>query len=545
MVQLRRAQPRPGPPGPPDAGHLLRRPARRRPGPAHPHLTGAGALHARARAADLRHLPRQDVPHRRAGRHPHAGVPPGRGPGRRRGPDHGAPARHARPVHRRAVRRGPGRPGCARRTSRSPSPAPSWTCRCFVCRGRRTTACRTCGGTGWIEWGGCGMVNRKVLQACGIDPDRYSGFAFGMGIERGADAAPRRRRTCTTSSRETCASARSSGWRSDARADLVATRATSTWRRRRPAATSPPASSGSASRRRGCTAATSPARSSSAGCWSWSSEPQKNGKTIRWCQVDVGEHGQRLTDGTPQGIVCGALNFAVGDLVVVVLPGAVLPGGFAISARKTYGHVSNGMICSARELGLGDDHDGIIVLQDGSRATRRSSARSSPATTRSRCSASTTRSSRSTSPPTAATASACAASPASTATPPAAPSATRPASPVDRRRRPRLPGRGRRRGAAAAAASAATATSPGSSAASTPRRPSPHWMQKRLTQSGMRPISLAVDVTNYVMLAARPAAARVRRLGPQRLDRRPPGAPGRAADDAGRRPAHAARPRTC
>jgi len=92
-------------------------------------------------------------------------------------------------------------------------------------------------------------------------------------------------------------------------------------------------------------------------------EPQKNGKTIRWCQVDVGNNGQRVSEGTPQGIVCGATNFAVGDFVVVVLPGAVLPGGMEIGARKTYGHISNGMICSAKELGIGQDHDGILVLQ--------------------------------------------------------------------------------------------------------------------------------------------------------------------------------------
>ncbi|NHA67766.1 phenylalanine--tRNA ligase subunit beta [Phycicoccus flavus] len=91
-------------------------------------------------------------------------------------------------------------------------------------------------------------------------------------------------------------------------------------------------------------------------------EPQKNGKTINWCQVDVGDANGT---GEPQGIVCGAHNFAAGDLVVVVLPGGVLPtpqGPLKVSARKTYGHVSAGMICSERELGLGEDHDGIIVL---------------------------------------------------------------------------------------------------------------------------------------------------------------------------------------
>src|SRR5829696_6230556 len=90
-------------------------------------------------------------------------------------------------------------------------------------------------------------------------------------------------------------------------------------------------------------------------------EPQKNGKTINWCTVDVGDANG---SGEPQGIVCGAHNFKPGDLVVTVLPGGVLPGGFEIGARKTYGHLSAGMICSARELGLGEDHDGIIVLPE-------------------------------------------------------------------------------------------------------------------------------------------------------------------------------------
>ncbi|GAA1747924.1 phenylalanine--tRNA ligase subunit beta [Kocuria aegyptia] len=98
-------------------------------------------------------------------------------------------------------------------------------------------------------------------------------------------------------------------------------------------------------------------------------ETHSNGKTVNWCTVRVVPEGREQTltgkgidPSGVQGVICGAHNFEVGDKVVVTLPGAVLPGNFTISARKTYGHTSAGMIASVRELGIGEDHDGILVL---------------------------------------------------------------------------------------------------------------------------------------------------------------------------------------
>ena len=228
-------------------------------------------------------------------------------------------------------------------------------------------------------------------------------------------------------------------------------------------------------------------------------EPQKNGKTIRWCTVDVGQHGQMATDGMQQEIVCGAHNFEVGDLVVVVLPGAVLPGGFAIAARKTYGHVSNGMICAEDELG-------------SARTTAASSCcsalgeeachgvprrrRHRPARPRRR----DRRGQRDARPGLLLLAAR--ARPRVLARPGLPPGAFRdPAAVESRPATDGLPRRLADERPARRPPRAATATSPASCAGSTRTRPSPAWMQRRLTQMGMRPISLAVDVTNYVMLA--------------------------------------------
>jgi phenylalanyl-tRNA synthetase beta chain len=88
-------------------------------------------------------------------------------------------------------------------------------------------------------------------------------------------------------------------------------------------------------------------------------------KPIRYCQVNTGSGGPRGSEhsgSNEHSVICGAVNFVVGDRVPLALPGSTLPGGFEIGARKAYGRMSEGMICSAAELAIGDDHSGILVL---------------------------------------------------------------------------------------------------------------------------------------------------------------------------------------
>ncbi|KNB49750.1 phenylalanine--tRNA ligase subunit beta [Streptomyces caatingaensis] len=204
-------------------------------------------------------------------------------------------------------------------------------------------------------------------------------------------------------------------------------------------------------------------------------------KPIRFCTVDVGTANGT---GEPQEIVCGARNFAVGDKVVVALPGAVLPGDFAIAERKTYGRMSRGMICSGDELGMGDDGShGIIVLppeaEVGSDAVELLELRDEVldiAVTPDRGYCLSMRGiARET-----ATAYGLPLRDPALLDVPAPNSYGYPVSVADPAGCDRFTAR--------------TVTG------LDPEARSPIWLQRRLQKAGMRPVSLAVDVTNYVML---------------------------------------------
>jgi len=205
-------------------------------------------------------------------------------------------------------------------------------------------------------------------------------------------------------------------------------------------------------------------------------------KPIRFTRVDLGAgNGPDGTD-EPRGIICGARNFAVGDHVVVAMAGTVLPGGFEIAARKTYGHISDGMICSARELGIGDDHDGIVVLDAGAEVG--TDARELIGANDAVIELSIT-------PDRGYTLSI-----RGLARELAAAFDVPFTDPADRPLREAGPGRGVEIVDTARCARFVAVEASGVD----PAAPSPWFMRRRLAAAGIRSISLAVDVTNYVML---------------------------------------------
>ena len=221
-----------------------------------------------------------------------------------------------------------------------------------------------------------------------------------------------------------------------------------------------------------------------------------------WNETD--EDGNKV----PRGIICGAPNMKAGEKVVVTLPGAVLPGDFKIEPRKTYGHISNGMCASERELGLGDNRNGIILLRQygfSEAESRLVKPGQAPCT----CCTSTSLCLRSTSPGPWLHAVLPWRRPANTTTPPVPPTPIRP---WHSTRRPRnllttspaprwtsmLKSTITIRFTACPVATATTRVSSRTSIP-TPTRPT-RTRDRRLIRAGMRSISLAVDVTNYVML---------------------------------------------
>ncbi len=203
-------------------------------------------------------------------------------------------------------------------------------------------------------------------------------------------------------------------------------------------------------------------------------------KPIRYVGIDCGESETRY-------VICGATNFAVGDLVVAALPGAVLPGDFAIGARETYGKTSNGMICSARELGISDEHAGIMVFAenevtigaDAIEALQINDVIFDVAVNPDRGYALSIR---------------------GIAREVAASLNLKFTDPVDALRSLKFEETGKGVSAKIADTSTASVFYLRTLSDFDPKATTPIWMRRRIEKMGMRSISLVVDVTNYVML---------------------------------------------
>ena len=184
-----------GPPGPLHAGHVLPRARGRRRRAAHAHVAGPGAQHARPATPPIYVIcpgrtfrtDELDATHT-------PGLPPGRGARGRQGPDDGPPQGHPRPLRRRRCSATASRPGSGRRTSRSPSrpPRSTWSASSAAASARRRVLPHL-PGEGWIEWGGCGVVNPRVLRRLRHRPRGLLRLRLRHGHRAHADVPPRRR----------------------------------------------------------------------------------------------------------------------------------------------------------------------------------------------------------------------------------------------------------------------------------------------------------------------------------------------------------------
>ena len=521
MGQLRRAQHRARPPGPRPDGHLL---GRRRAQAGDRPTRGSGWCCARTprRCRPARCSTRTAADLRRGAR---AGstAPTSSTPRTRRSSTRSRASWWTRaspwPTSRARWTTSPGpcsarrpAPAGGRTTSRSPSRRPSSTCGSPQHRD----------GPRWVEWGGCGMVNPNVLRACGIDPEVYSGFAFGMGIERtlmfrnglsrhaGDDRGrravhPRVRHGGALSMRVALSWLREYV---ELPADLTAERA-------RPRAEQP--------RHRGRVTSWTSARPCQGDAGRRPGADHRGADRVQ--EADPVLHRRRRPangTGAPQEIVCGATNFAVGDLVAVILPGGVLPGGFTIGvAQDLRPHLQRHDLLGPR-AGPQRRARGHHRARPGLRrdARRRRAARASGWTT----SWSTSRS-----PRTAATRCRCAAWPGSCRTRSAG--------------RSRDPGLGQGARGDQGAGLAGDRRRPGRlrpvrGPAGDRDRPDgdrrPTGCSAGWSTAGIRTLGLAIDITNYVMLELGPADARLRRRPDHRRPGRAPGHRRGAADHTGR-----------
>ena len=219
---------------------------------------------------------------------------------------------------------------------------------CFNCGG---AGCAICKHSGWIEMGGSGMVDPYLYEFVGWGPEEYTGFAFGMGIER------------TAQLRYGIAGIRAF-WENDLRfLQAVPMKIPLSWLReyvRVDATTAEIAEALSI----GAAEVDGIAQVGVPGDLGLfrvghvlEAAKHPDADRLQLTSVDVGED-------RPYSIVCGAWNFGAGAKVAVALPGATLPNGLVLERRKLRGEISEGMILAEDELDLGTDHSGIIVLDD-------------------------------------------------------------------------------------------------------------------------------------------------------------------------------------